>query len=147
MSAAAKAFAAAVTKSSKNSARSSSQEMASALAGLVKARLRKRSEPKPQTYGRAPLGGGGISLGFDMAGAERSRRRRSRRVRSGRLMRWRNTDKIDVSRIGTFRHYLISTVRKYDNSYDALAAHADSEYASKKLDIGWVAAEGFIEFI
>lgn len=98
----------------------------------------------------APQSSPTLPAGNPLAEALRQSRRQPRYRNSGRNRQYRSTGKPDISRVGTFRHYLIQTVRQHEWTRDAERAHANCEnpkFAKNKLDIGWCAAEGYIEFI
>jgi len=58
------------------------------------------------------------------------------------------TDKEDTSRDGTFRRYMINTIRAHKTVGAAKAAHAKSgQYSKDKLNHNWAAQNGFIKFV
>jgi stage V sporulation protein SpoVS len=121
------------------SAKSSAKPIAKALGALVAARLRKRQRTTQQTYRAAPV--------LDTVKAVKTRRSARRR---GRNQHYRVTAKVDISRLGTFRHYMLATIRKHEWTWNAETEHADCDnpkFAKNKLDFSWAAAEGYIEFI
>jgi hypothetical protein len=131
-------FTRAVTKASKASAKSSSEEIGVALGRLVSKRLQKRSE---QTVRTAQVS----EWRYDPIVPQRRRRT----VRRGRNQPYRSTTKVDISRLGTFRRYMLSVIRRHNNTWDAMAEHekCDNErWAKNKLDFAWAAAEGYIDF-
>lgn len=76
------------------------------------------------------------------------RKRRSAR-RIGRAKAYTPTNRTDVSRIGTFRHYMIATIRRHNNTADAEREHAtcdNPKFAKNRLDFNWAADNGFINW-
>lgn len=65
--------------------------------------------------------------------------------RKGTQRTYKATKKEDVSRDGTFRKYMISTIRAHTDTETAKAAHAKSgQYAKDKLNFNWAEQNGFI---
>lgn len=65
--------------------------------------------------------------------------------KAGAARTYKATKKEDVSRDGTFRKYMISTIRAYTDTETAKAAHAKSgQYAKDKLNFNWAEQNGFI---
>lgn len=129
-------------------------ELADALQDLVLLRLKKRAIAEINAnLSRAPR-----SLFDDEAAKRRAaaealkslpRKARSTR-RRGRNQNYVSTGKTDISRLGTFRHYMIRLVREHSCTWDAERAHAvcdNPKFAKNRLDFAWMAAEGYIEFV
>ena len=141
------AFTKAVTAASR---KSSSKAIASALGELVKARLKSHQRPKPEAFRMTTLPDGtrrAVPPDTDtLAKVAFPRRRRSLR-RRGRNQSYRVTAKVDISRLGTFRHYMLTTIRKHTSTWDAENEHEgcdNPKFAKNKLDFSWAAAEGYI---
>lgn len=128
------------------------KELSEALSSLVLKRLHTKAIAR---INRA-LGGLSVPKGMSAAEAERriagratpTRTRRSAR-RLGRFRRYTPTTKPDFSRPGTFRTYMISTIRAHTNTRDAQAAHdacTEPKFAKNKLDFNWAADNGYITF-
>lgn len=65
--------------------------------------------------------------------------------KGGAVRTYKATKKEDVSRDGTFRKYMISTIRAHTDTDSAKAAHAKSgQYAKDKLNFNWAEQNGFI---
>lgn len=109
--------------------------VAAALGKLIKARLTK-PRPVPTQYGVVPV-----------LGQAKAVRRSPRRL--GRFRAYTPTTKPDVSRYGTFRKYMISTIRAHTDTRAANNAHATCDnpaFAKNKLDFNWAADNGYITF-
>jgi hypothetical protein len=121
-----------------------SKDIAGALKALVIARLRKPARttqtphwPKPWDFGDVPAKAGVRGMG--------GHRRSPRRL--GKVRFYKATAMPDVSRYGTFRRYMISTIRAHNDTRSANAAHAlcdDPKFAKNKLDFNWAADNGYI---
>jgi hypothetical protein len=60
-----------------------------------------------------------------------------------------STTQPDVSRYGTFRRYMITTIRAHNDTRSANAAHAlcdNPSFAKNKLDFNWAADNGYINW-
>lgn len=126
------------------SAKSSSKPIAAALGALVTKRLRSRQ--RPTVAAQRVIAEQAVSA---LGAAQFPRRKRSLR-RRGRMQSYRSTGKVDISRLGTFRHYMLATIRAHGDTWAAEAAHAacdNPKFAKNRLDFGWAASEGYIEFI
>ena len=78
---------------------------------------------------------------------EAQRRRRPRRV--GVRKPYSKTTKLDFSRTGTFRHYMLALIRRHSNTWDANREHAtcdNPKFAKNKLDFNWAADNGYINW-
>lgn len=114
------------------------KDLAAALGALVAARLRARmarsvawTPPTPARATATPA------------------QRRSGKRRLGKFQRYVATGKLDTSRYGTFRRYMISTIRAHTNTRDANTAHATCDnpsFAKNRLDFNWAADNGYITF-
>lgn len=123
------------------SAKADASAIAAALGALVAERLRvavarpvATARPMPSTTPTLPRA---------------ALNRRSTGRRRGRMQRYTPTAKVDISRIGTFRHYMLRVIREHTDTWSAEQAHArceNSKFAKNRLDFGWAAAEGFITF-
>lgn len=93
----------------------------------------------------APATPSSVVSGATARAAARSVRRASRR--SGRNVRYEVTTKWNDARRGTFRHYMLETIRRHTCSWDADADHAKCEnpkFAKNRLDYSWAASNGYI---
>ncbi len=55
--------------------------------------------------------------------------------------------KEDTSKAGTWRNYMLTTIRAHKNTADAKAAHAKSKsFSSNKLDFNWANSQGYIVY-
>lgn len=75
------------------------------------------------------------------------KRRSARRI--GRVKAYTPTTKPDYSRPGTFRHYMIKTIREHSNTLAANDAHStctEPSYAKNRLDFNWAADNGYINW-
>jgi len=60
---------------------------------------------------------------------------------------YKATDKPDTSKAGSFRTYMISTIRAHKTTEAAKAAHAKSgQFAHERLNFNWAAQHGYIAF-
>lgn len=60
---------------------------------------------------------------------------------------YKSTDKPDTSKAGSFRTYMISTIRAHKSTEAAKAAHAKSgQFAHERLNFNWAAQHGYIAF-
>jgi hypothetical protein len=122
-------FAVAIAKHAKSARK---DDLARAVGDIVKARLRKPKPQAPKTYTPVPL----------------PKPRKSPR-RLGKFRSYTPTAKPDYSRPGTFRTYMISTIRAHTNTRAANEAHAlctEPAFAKNKLDFNWAADNGYITF-
>lgn len=136
-------FAAHVTASAK-SAKSSSTEIAAALGALVTARLRKRQRTTQQNSSDSFAS----RVHNAQAAMPRIGKRRVPR-RLGRIRFYEVTSKPDVSRYGTFRRYMITTIRKHTDTASAQREHDqcdEPKFAKNKLDFNWAADNGYINW-
>lgn len=134
-----------VEASAKASRKSTAKAIAKPLAALVKARLRTRAERPPEPFKKL-IG----HLNARTGKFEPLAKPRRAPIRRGRVKAYTPTAKVDISRLGTFRHYMLATIRAHSNTLAAEEAHAscdDPKFAGKKLDFGWAAAEGYITFV
>jgi hypothetical protein len=54
---------------------------------------------------------------------------------------------VDTSRPGTWRNYMLATIRAHKSTAEANAAHAKSgKFSGNKLDFNWSAKQGYIAF-
>jgi hypothetical protein len=128
------------------------QEIMDGLKDLVLLRLRNRQRTTQRTpsvtaspFASAYSGGPGTTA----PAAFGSKPRRSAR-RLGRIKFYEATSKLDVSRSGTFRRYMISTIRAHSNTRDANRAHdacTEPKFAKNKLDFNWAADNGYIRWL
>lgn len=119
------------------------KEIAEALGKLVKARL---SKPKPR---RLVAEYTSFDLARDAIRTAPPKVRRSAR-RRGRNQSYRATGKPDISRLGTFRHYMLQVICRHESTWAAESEHAlcdNPKFAKNRLDFSWAAAEGYIEFV
>jgi len=119
-----------------HAAKSSTDELAKALGDVAVARL-KAKQHKPKLYALIPV--------LDKVKAVK--RRSARRL--GKFQRYHATSKPDYSRPGTFRTYMIATIRAHTDTHSANAAHAlceEPSFAKNRLDFNWAADNGYIEF-
>lgn len=148
-----KALAAHVKKVAKSA---DTKALADALGDLVL----KRLHTKAIANINAKLGGLSIPKGMTSEEAQRKLgvgtpepkakvTRRSTR-RRGRNQAYVPTSKPDISRLGTFRHYMLQTIRRHKCTWDAEAEHANCDnpkFAKNRLDFSWAASEGYIDFV
>lgn len=137
------AFTAYVNKVAKQA---DSAALATSLGALTKLRLGSRSKRQVADTMRAEAK---PQRGWDLAKppSEHNERQRRSPRRLGRYRAYTPTAKPDVSRLGTFRHYMLSTIRKHSDTVAANNEHADcdrADWASKKLDFNWAADNGYI---
>lgn len=119
-------------------------ELAMALGALVKARLRK---PVVDEVGKRTFN---ITRITGVAGVDRAKPQRRSARRRGRNQAYIPTSKVDVSRLGTFRHYMLKVIREHSHTWEAETAHAkcdNPKFAKNRLDFSWAAAEGYIQFV
>ena len=67
--------------------------------------------------------------------------------RTGKTRRYSPTGKVDTSRVGTFRRYMLTTIRSFTNTAEANRANAACtvpKFAKNKLDFNWAADNGYI---
>lgn len=120
-------------------------DIEAALKALVAERLRKssqRTQRIPASTPQDPL------LFFPQRAKPLSSKRRSPR-KLGRIRFYTPTDKVDVSRLGTWRHHMISVIRRHTNTRDAQLEntnHDNPKFASQRLDFNWAADNGFINW-
>lgn len=143
------------THISKSIRQAPSQTIGEKLSALVMARLtrRQRTTQRTLTQQRDPFQltpeqrmMHGTSL--PATGSSTATRRRARRI--GRNKAYMPTSKVDVSRLGTFRHYMIATIRKHHSTRAAELEHqgcTDPKFAKNRLDFNWAADNGFIEWL
>jgi len=123
-----------------------SEKIAAALKAFVLAKLRKPVRttpaspawPKPWDFGDVP------AKPAPRAGGQRRSPRRLGKVRF-----YTATAQPDVSRYGTFRRYMITTIRAHTDTRSANAAHAQCDnpaFAKNKLDFNWAADNGYINW-
>lgn len=127
----------------KLSAKADRKALGKAVGALTKARLTKRTAPKPERIDD-PARTEARALVADIA----KRQRRSPR-RLGRYRAYTPTQKPDVSRLGTFRHYMLSVIRKHSDTNAANTEHSacdNPSWAKNKLDFNWAADNGYITF-
>jgi hypothetical protein len=127
------------------------QELMDGLKDLVLLRLRRpqrTTQPTPD-----PIGAVNASVPWSesrvVTGSSRPRRA-SRPRRLGRIKFYEATSKLDVSRSGTFRRYMISTIRAHTNTCDANRTHeecSNPQFAKNKLDFNWAADNGYIRWL
>lgn len=137
-------FAARVAASAKSAAKSSSKEIAGALGRLVSARLKTRQRTTQQSP-CDPF----VPTPAQLAALLNMQRHRKAARRVGKMRRYTATTKPDYSRPGTFRTYMISTIRAHTDTQSANAAHAlcdNPSFAKNKLDFNWAADNGYITF-
>lgn len=71
--------------------------------------------------------------------------------RRGRIQNYEVTGKRNDARWGTWRHYMINMVLKHTSTLSAEIDHETNcdnpKFAKNRLDFGWCAANGFINFI
>lgn len=128
--------------------------LATQLGKLVAARLSKRQKAvqAAASMGRPDLlysAADRAAAQSVMAEATFPRRKRSLR-RRGRTQSYVATTKVDTSRLGTFRHYMLKLIREHSDTWSAERAHATCEnpkFAKNRLDFSWAASEGYIDFI
>jgi hypothetical protein len=127
------------------SGKADAKAIAAALGKLVKAKLASRQRPTQPSPAIPPRT---FAPAAPTTTARNSLRRRS--VRRGKNQRYAATGKVDISRLGTYRHYMLRVIREHDNTWAAEAAHAQCDnpkFAKNRLDFGWAAAEGFITLL
>ena len=121
------------------------KELASALGDLLLARLHKRAVQGIQRIlDSAPRSSPPPSQ--QQRGVPRARRS-PRRL--GRIRFYTPTAKVDVSRLGTFRHYMLSVIRKHGDTRSADAEHAQCDnpkFSKNRLDYNWAADNGYIDW-
>lgn len=114
------------------------EALAGALKALVLARLRRARAPtQPSARPTPPMHAPPMHAP--------TQRRSARRI--GRVRFYTPTSMPDVSRYGTFRKYMISTIRAHTDTRSANATHAqcdEPKFAKNKLDFNWAADNGFI---
>lgn len=119
---------------------SSTEELAKALGDVTLKRLHSKAVARlNRIVQRAPV----------PQRQETTQRRRSAR-RLGKYQRYEATSKVDISRHGTFRRYMISTIRAHTDTHSANEAHASCDnpsFAKNRLDFNWAADNGYINFI
>jgi hypothetical protein len=114
-------------------------KLADALGALVAARLRKPTRTTQPTPSALPM---------QRPTPTPSTSRRSPR-RLGKVRFYDSTTQPDVSRYGTFRRYMITTIRAHNDTRSANAAHAlcdNPSFAKNKLDFNWAADNGYINW-
>lgn len=119
-------------------------------AALPKREVTKRP-PTPLTRSAGTTWPGGTEH-FDDAGEPRIERQprgfdklRGKGRSTNRSYKWVG---VDVSRYGTFRHYMLTDIIKaHTSTAEALKAHkASGRYADQTINFSWAAKEGYIEF-
>ena len=131
-------------------AKADPSELSTTLGKLVSARLRKRSVAEVARQLRREAGPRSDTWGTEAAldaslARSVTKRRRARRI--GRAKPYTPTTKVDISRLGTFRHYMIQTIRKHSNTADAEREHNECDnpkFSKNRLDFNWAADNGFI---
>lgn len=121
------------------SAKARNEELRDALGELVKRRLRK---PKKVLIGYLNVATGEVRP----VSQPKAQRRSPRRVA---FKRYTATQMTDTSRYGTFRRYMITTIRAHNDTLSANAEHAkcdNPKFAKNKLDFNWAADNGYITF-
>lgn len=76
-------------------------------------------------------------------------KRRGKVRRLGKYQRYTATTKPDISRYGTFRKYVLTTIRAHTDTHSANQAHAlcdNPAFAKNRLDFNWAADNGYITF-
>jgi hypothetical protein len=114
--------------------------IADALSALVLMRLRRTPRPTQPTPSVTPA---------QRPAPTPSGARRSPRRTAGKLRYYDSTTQPDVSRYGTFRRYMITTIRAHTDTRSANAAHAlcdNPSFAKNKLDFNWAADNGYINW-
>jgi hypothetical protein len=113
--------------------------IAAALGALVKAKVRKPAPPRQSFASRVH----NAQAALPTIGKRRSARR------LGKFQRYTPTSKPDYSRPGTFRTYMIATIRAHTDTHSANQAHALCDtpaFAKNRLDFNWAADNGYITF-
>lgn len=115
----------------------------------------KRQHSKAVVRINAKLGGLAIPKGMmlseavqKLGGSPPTKQRRSPRRIKFRM--YEATSKTDISRSGTFRRYMLATIRKHSNTASAAREHElcdVPEFAKNKLDFNWAADNGFINWL
>lgn len=115
-------------------------ELAEALGKLV-----KRRTAKPRTVSVGKDGRPKPYVGQSPSASGSAPRAKPRRI--GKTRRYIKTNKLDMSRVGTFRRYMISIIRAHTDTASANAYHAtcdNPKFAKNKLDFNWAVDNGYI---
>lgn len=105
----------------------------------AKAVADQRGGKAPATSGKAPATSGKVTV-VKVA-------MKSGRVPSGADRAYKVGPTVDTSRDGTWRNYMLATIRAHSSTSAANAAHAKSgKFSGNKLDFNWSAKQGYIVY-